>query len=65
MWAKGGEPVNYSDFEKVREEMGTENVNQLLSDGWEILSIAPGSDENGAHFLYCLGWRDPIDRLGF
>ncbi len=56
--------MDYSDFKKVREEMGTENVNKLLFDGWEILSIFPGSDENGAHFLYCLGWRDPIDRLG-
>lgn len=56
--------MDYSDFKKVREEMGTENVNKLLFDGWEILSISPGSDENGAHFLYCLGWRDPIDRLG-
>lgn len=55
--------MNYSDFEKVIEEMGTENVNKLLY-GWEILSIAPGNDEDGAHFLYCLGWRDPNDRLG-
>ena len=51
-------------IEKVKEEMGEINVNKLLSEGWELISVAPGNDENGAHFRYCLGWRGPIDRLG-
>ena len=56
--------MDYSQFEKVKEEMGEINVNKLLSEGWELISVAPGNDENGAHFGYCLGWRGPIDRLG-
>lgn len=56
--------MDYSQFEQVKEEMGEINVNKLLSEGWELISVAPGNDENGAHFRYCLGWRGPIDRLG-
>lgn len=56
--------MDYSEYKKVTEVMGETNVNNLLKDGWEIISIAPGNDEDGAHFRYCLGWKDPIDRLG-
>ena len=56
--------MEYSAFEKIKEVSGSENVNNLIKDGWEILSISPGNDENGAYFLYCMGWRDPITRFG-
>lgn len=56
--------MDYSQYTKVKEIEGAENLERMLYDGWELLSISPGSREDGAYFLYCIGWRDPIDRLG-
>ena len=61
---KGGELMDFSQYTKVKEIEGTENLANMLYDGWELLSVAPGTKENTAYFLYCVGWRDPIDRLG-
>lgn len=56
--------MNLSQFKKVKEEMGADNVNKLLAEGWELISIAQTTDGTGTHFLYCLGWREPVGRLG-
>ncbi len=56
--------MDFSQYTKVKEIEGTENLANMLYDGWELLSVAPGTKENTAYFLYCVGWRDPIDRLG-
>lgn len=56
--------MNLSQYEKIKEETNAENVNKLLADGWELISVAQTTGGTEPHFLYCLGWQDPITRLG-
>lgn len=55
--------MGYNQIEKVVEETNVDNVNKLLSEGWQLINVTPATDESGAHFLYCLGWIDPIVQL--
>lgn len=48
--------MDYSDIDKVVEYMHPDDVNEQLSAGWILLSVAPGKNEDGLPYnLYSLG----------
>ena len=52
------------DILEAKELLDVEKVNERISNGWDLLAVAPGKYEDGqAYFLYCIGRTRREDRL--
>ena len=54
--------MDYSNIIEVQESTHIEYVNERLSDGWVLLGVAPGQDEERmAYIKYSIGRPCPED----